>query len=199
MFIINPPAELAGTMFSYLDGEGNKQGLVIGSQDKENYKVLYNQFKDAYGPSDTIEKLLDSEDSEVSTDKDKMEFPEPVIRDDLKPKTPSDIYYENESDRAPASLLAQSVLNRPVKTITDIDEVLDKIDTVDSVKDLKNFKSKIVKGIKDSYKEDTGERLSNVNNLSLEDYKKYLTMYRASFIQDNQDLFQQPKSLLAGN
>jgi hypothetical protein len=199
MFIINPPAELAGTMFSYLDGEGNKQGLVIGSQDKENYKVLYNQFKDAYGPSDTIEKLLDSEDSEVSTDKDKMEVPEPVIRDDLKPKTPSDIYYENESDRAPASLLAQSVLNRPVKTITDIDEVLDKIDTVDSVKDLKNFKSKIVKGIKDSYKEDTGERLSNVNNLSLEDYKKYLTMYRASFIQDNQDLFQQPKSLLAGN
>ena len=199
MFIINPPTELAGTMFSYLDGEGNKQGLVIGSQDKENYKVLYNQFKDVYGPSDTIEKLLDSEDSEVSTDKDKMEVPEPVIRDDLKPKTPSDIYYENESDRAPASLLAQSVLNRPVKTITDIDEVLDKIDTVDSVKDLKNFKSKIVKGIKDSYKEDTGERLSNVNNLSLEDYKKYLTMYRASFIQDNQDLFQQPKSLLAGN
>lgn len=199
MFIINPPAELSGTMFSYLDGEGNKQGLVIGSQDKEKYKVLYNQFKDVYGPSDTIETLLDSEDSEVSTDKDKMEFPEPVIRDDLKPKTPSDIYYENESNRAPASLLAQSVLNRPVKTITDIDEVLDKIDTVDSVKDLKNFKSKIVKGIKDSYKEDTGERLSNVNNLSLEDYKKYLTMYRASFIQDNQDLFQQPKSLLAGN
>ena len=199
MFIINPPTELAGTMFSYLDGEGNKQGLVIGSQDKENYKVLYNQFKDVYGPSDTIEKLLDSEDSEVSTDEDTTQVPDPVIRDDLKPKTPSDIYYENESDRAPASLLAQSVLNRPVKTITDIDEVLDKIDTVDSVKDLKNFKSKIVKGIKDSYKEDTGERLSSVNNLSLEDYKKYLTMYRASFIQDNQDLFQQPKSLLAGN
>jgi len=89
--------------------------------------------------------------------------------------------------------------NRPVKTITDIDEVLDKIDTVDSVKDLKNFKSKIVKGIKNAYEEDTGERLVNINNLSLEDYKKYLTMYRASFIQDNQDLFQQPKSLLAGN
>tara|TARA_R100000900_G_scaffold142176_2_gene123761 strand:- start:5472 stop:7574 length:2103 start_codon:yes stop_codon:yes gene_type:complete len=199
MFIINPPAELSGTMFSYLDGEGNKQGLVIGSQDKENYKVLYNQFKDAYGPSDTIEELLDLEDSEVSTDEDTTQVPESVIRDDLKPKTTSDIYYKNESDRAPASLLAQSIVNRPVKTITDIDEVLDKIDTVDSVKDLKNFKAKIIKGIKDSYKEDTGERLVNVNNLSLDDYKKYLTMYRSSFIQDNRDLFQQPTSLLAGN
>ena len=199
MFIINPPAELSGTMFSYLDGEGNKQGLVIGSQDKENYKVLYNQFKDVYGPSDTIEELLDLEDSEVSTDEDTTQVPEPVIRDDLKPKTTSDIYYKNESDRAPASLLAQSIVNRPVKTITDIDEVLDKIDTVDSVKDLKNFKAKIIKGIKDSYKEDTGERLVNVNNLSLDDYKKYLTMYRSNFIQDNRDLFQQPTSLLAGN
>jgi uncharacterized protein YozE (UPF0346 family) len=201
MFIINPPKELTGTMLSLGDGKG----VVVGSKN-ENYNYYYELFKNNadtnYGPSEAIEKLLNlknSEDSEVSTDKDKMEVPEPVIRDDLKPKTPSDIYYKNESDRAPASLLAQSVLNRPVKTITDIDEVLDKIDTVDSVKDLKNFKAKIIKGIKDSYKEDTGERLVNVNNLSLDDYKKYLTMYRSSFIQDNRDLFQQPTSLLAGN
>ena len=202
MFIINPPSELAGTMFSYLDGEGNKQGLVIGSQDKENYKVLYNQFKDAYGSSNTIEKLLDSEDFKDSTDEDTTQVPEPVIRDNLKPKTTSDIYYDNDSDRSPASLLTQTLLNRPVRTITKIDEVLNKIDTVDSVKELKVFDSKITKAIRKAYKEDTGNnKLLDLNDLSLEEYKKYLTMYRSQFIDDNQDLFKEskPKSLLAGN
>jgi len=202
MFIINPPAELNGTMFSYLDGKGNKQGLVIGSQDKENYKVLYNQFKDAYGSSDTIEKLLNSEDSKDSTNEDIIKVPEPVISEDLNPKTPGDIYYDNDSDRSPASLLTQTLLNRPVRTITKIDEVLNKLDTVESVKDLKVFDSKITKAIRKAYKEDTGNnKVLNLNDLSLEEYKKYLTMYRSQFIDDNQDLFKEskPKSLLAGN
>ena len=202
MFIINPPAELNGTMFSYLDGKGNKQGLVIGSQDKENYKVLYNQFKDVYGSSDTIEKLLNSEGSEDSTNEDIIKVPEPVISEDLNPKTPGDIYYDNDSDRSPASLLTQSLINRPVRTITKIDEVLNKLDTVESVKDLKVFDSKITKAIRKAYKEDTGNnKVLNLNDLSLEEYKKYLTMYRSQFIDDNQDLFKEskPKSLLAGN
>ena len=193
-FVMTPPDNLKNTRAVI-----NKETYVLGSDDKTVYNSLYENFKSKYGTSETLEQILNLEDSEVSTDTDNVEVPEPVIRDDLKPKTPSDIYYRNEGDRSPASLLTQSVLNRPVKTITEIDEVLDKIDKVDSVKDLKNFKSKIIKGIKDAYKEDTGERLVNINNLSLDDYEKYLTMYRASFIQDNQDLFQEPKSLLAGN
>jgi hypothetical protein len=202
MFMINPPAELAGTMFSYKDSEGNKQGIVIGSQNQENYKVLYNQFKSAFSPSDTIEKLLNLKGSEDSINEDIIKVPEPVISEDLNPKTPGDIYYNNESDKSPASLLTQSLFNRPVRTITNIDEVLNKIDTVDSVKDLKVSDSKIIRAVRDAYKEDTGDKgILNINDLSLEDYKKYLTMYRSEFIAENQDLFKesQPKSLLAGN
>ena len=202
MFMINPPAELAGTMFSYKDSEGNKQGIVIGSQNQENYKVLYNQFKSAFSPSDTIEKLLNLKGSEDSINEDIIKVPEPVISEDLNPKTPGDIYYNNDSDRSPASLLTQTLLNRPVRTITKIDEVLNKLDTVESVKDLKVFDSKITKAIRKAYKEDTGNnKVLNLNDLSLEEYKKYLTMYRSQFIDDNQDLFKEskPKSLLAGN
>ena len=64
------------------------------------------------------------------------------------------------------------------------------------------FDSKITKAIRKAYKEDTGNnKVLNLNDLSLEEYKKYLTMYRSQFIDDNQDLFKEskPKSLLAGN
>jgi hypothetical protein len=62
--------------------------------------------------------------------------------------------------------------------------------------------SKIIRAVRDAYKEDTGDKgILNINDLSLEDYKKYLTMYRSKFMAENQDLFKesQPKSLLAGN
>ena len=210
IFMINPPKELAGTMLTFGDSN-NKQGVVIGSQN-ENYNYWYELFKNNadtnYGPSEAIEKLLNSKDSKDlkdlkdSTKEDTIKVPEPVISEDLNPKTPGDIYYNNESDKSPASLLTQSLFNRPVRTITNIDEVLNKIDTVDSVKDLKVSDSKIIRAVRDAYKEDTGDKgILNINDLSLEDYKKYLTMYRSEFIAENQDLFKesQPKSLLAGN
>ena len=204
MFMINPPKELAGMMLTF----GKNKGVIVGSSN-ENYNYYYDLFKNNadtnYGPSEAIEKLLNLEnleDSKDSTNKDTMQVPEPVISEDLNPRTPGDIYYDNESDRSPASLLTQSLINRPVRTITKIDEVLNKIDTVESVKDLKVFDSKITKAIRKAYKEDTGNnKVLNLNDLSLEEYKKYLTMYRSQFIDDNQDLFKEskPKSLLAGN
>ena len=67
MFIINPPKELAGTMLSLGDGKG----VVVGSKN-ENYNYYYELFKNNadtnYGPSEAIEKLLNSRDSRDSTD-----------------------------------------------------------------------------------------------------------------------------------
>ena len=182
---------------------GSPEVIELGTGNKDTYQSMYKFHEETYGENNVLKSFLNGE----STDKEPfIKVPKPVISEDisenLNPKTPSNIYYDNDSDRTPASLLTQSLFNRPVRTITDIDEVLEKIDTVDSVKDLKNFKSKITKGIRKIYKEETGDnKILNLNDLSLEDYRKYLTMYRSQFIDDNQDLFKEskPKSLLAGN
>jgi len=201
-FIFNPPKEFVGKSV-VLNIGGSPEVIELGTGNKDTYQSMYKFHEETYGENNVLKSFLNGE----STDKEPfIKVPKPVISEDisenLNPKTPGNIYYDNDSDRTPASLLTQSLFNRPVRTITDIDEVLEKIDTVDSVKDLKNFKSKITKGIRKIYKEETGDnKILNLNDLSLEDYRKYLTMYRSQFIDDNQDLFKEskPKSLLAGN
>ena len=201
-FIFNPPKEFVGKSV-VLNIGGSPEVIELGTGNKDTYQSMYKFHEETYGENNVLKSFLNGK----STDKEPfIKVPKPVISEDisenLNPKTPGNIYYDNDSDRTPASLLTQSLFNRPVRTITDIDEVLEKIDTVDSVKDLKNFKSKITKGIRKIYKEETGDnKILNLNDLSLEDYRKYLTMYRSQFIDDNQDLFKEskPKSLLAGN
>lgn len=62
MFMIKPPKELAGKMLTF----GNGKGVVVGSLN-ENYNYYYELFKNNadtnYGPSEAIEKLLNSRDS----------------------------------------------------------------------------------------------------------------------------------------
>jgi hypothetical protein len=62
MFMIKPPKELAGKMLTF----GNGKGVVVGSSN-ENYNYYYELFKNNadtnYGPSEAIEKLLNSRDS----------------------------------------------------------------------------------------------------------------------------------------
>ena len=62
MFMIKPPKELAGKMPTF----GNGKGVVVGSSN-ENYNYYYELFKNNadtnYGPSEAIEKLLNSRDS----------------------------------------------------------------------------------------------------------------------------------------
>jgi hypothetical protein len=67
MFMIKPPKELAGMMLTFGDGKG----VRVGSPN-ENYNYYYELFKNNadtnYGPSEAIEKLLNSRDSRDSTD-----------------------------------------------------------------------------------------------------------------------------------
>ena len=63
--MIKPPKELAGKMLTF----GNGKGVVVGSSN-ENYNYYYELFKNNadtnYGPSEAIEKLLNSRDSKNS-------------------------------------------------------------------------------------------------------------------------------------
>jgi len=65
MFMIKPPKELAGKMLTF----GNGKGVVVGSPN-ENYNYYYELFKNNadtnYGPSEAIEKLLNSRESKDS-------------------------------------------------------------------------------------------------------------------------------------
>ena len=204
-FIFNPPKELVGTSV-VLEINGVPDIIKLGTGNKDIYQNLYNFYEEAYGEDATIKSLL----NETATDKKPpMKFPSPVIQTPTTlPLSDDDILSDpkyaaiRDEMNTEAGISFRKLQERPVQTITDIDEVLEKIDTVDSVKDLKNFKSKITRGIRELYKEDTGDnKILNLNDLSLEEYRKYLTMYRAQFIDDNQDLFNEstPKSLLAGN
>lgn len=65
MFMIKPPKELAGKMLTF----GNGNGVRVGSPN-ENYNYYYELFKNNadtnYGPSEAIEKLLNSRESKDS-------------------------------------------------------------------------------------------------------------------------------------